>query len=73
MITAVHTLIYSDDPAATRAFFRDVLELPWVSDAGSSAQGGVDTIGDDQQARPQAKRLREPGFDSGVHAVGVEA
>ena len=33
MITAVHTLIYSDDPAATRAFFRDVLELPWVSDA----------------------------------------
>jgi len=25
MITAVHTLIYSDDPEATRAFFREVL------------------------------------------------
>ena len=43
MITAVHTLIYSDDPAATRAFFRDVLELPWVSDAGSSDEGDEPT------------------------------
>ena len=25
MITAVHTLVYSDDPEATRAFLRDVL------------------------------------------------
>lgn len=25
MITAVHSLVYSDDPEATRAFFRDVL------------------------------------------------
>ena len=33
MITAVHTLIYSDDAPATRAFFRDVLELESV-DAG---------------------------------------
>lgn len=43
MITAVHTLIYSDDPAATRAFFRDVLELPWVSDADSSDEGADPT------------------------------
>ena len=43
MITAVHTLIYSDDPAATRAFFRDGLELPWVSDAGSSDEGADPT------------------------------
>jgi len=35
MITACHTLIYSDDAAATRAFFRDVLQLPHVEDAGS--------------------------------------
>ena len=35
MITAVHTLIYSDDPDATRAFFRDVLAWPHVEDAGS--------------------------------------
>ncbi|XVX20100.1 VOC family protein [Actinomycetota bacterium] len=38
MQTAVHTLIYSDDPAATRAFFRDVLELPFVTDG----EGGED-------------------------------
>ena len=31
MITAVHTLIYSDDPEATRGFLRDVLRWPWVS------------------------------------------
>lgn len=33
MLTAVHTLIYADDPDAARAFFRDVLEYP-VADAG---------------------------------------
>jgi catechol 2,3-dioxygenase-like lactoylglutathione lyase family enzyme len=30
VITAVHALVYSDDEAATRAFLRDVLELPNV-------------------------------------------
>lgn len=30
MITAVHTLIYSDDAPATRAFLRDVLGWPYV-------------------------------------------
>jgi catechol 2,3-dioxygenase-like lactoylglutathione lyase family enzyme len=30
MISAVHSLIYSDDPDATRAFFRDVLGLASV-------------------------------------------
>ncbi|QTG82211.1 VOC family protein [Arthrobacter crystallopoietes] len=35
MITSVHTLIYSDDPTATRAFLRDVLQWPAVPDAGS--------------------------------------
>jgi len=33
MITGFHTLIYSDDDAATRAFFRDILGWPSV-DAG---------------------------------------
>jgi catechol 2,3-dioxygenase-like lactoylglutathione lyase family enzyme len=28
VITAVHTLVYADDPDAARAFFRDVLEFP---------------------------------------------
>jgi predicted enzyme related to lactoylglutathione lyase len=32
MITAVHNLVYSDDPAATRTFFRDVLRWPHVTD-----------------------------------------
>jgi catechol 2,3-dioxygenase-like lactoylglutathione lyase family enzyme len=30
VITAVHTLIYSDDPEATRSFLRDVLGWPFV-------------------------------------------
>ena len=33
MISGFHSIIYSDDPDATRAFFRDVLEWPHV-DAG---------------------------------------
>ncbi|RJQ77848.1 hypothetical protein D5S17_15390 [Pseudonocardiaceae bacterium YIM PH 21723] len=33
MITAVHTLVYAEDPDAARAFFRDVLRWPHV-DAG---------------------------------------
>jgi catechol 2,3-dioxygenase-like lactoylglutathione lyase family enzyme len=36
MITAVHNLVYSDDAAATRAFFRDVLRWPFVADDGSA-------------------------------------
>ncbi len=36
MITAVHNLVYSDDAAATRAFFRDVLQFPFVTDEGTS-------------------------------------
>lgn len=30
MITSIHTMLYSDDPAATRAFLRDVLGWPFV-------------------------------------------
>ena len=32
MLTAVHTLVYSDDPAAPRAFFRDVLGWQFVEE-----------------------------------------
>jgi catechol 2,3-dioxygenase-like lactoylglutathione lyase family enzyme len=35
VITAVHTLVYSDDAPATRAFLRDVLGWPHVEDVGS--------------------------------------
>jgi catechol 2,3-dioxygenase-like lactoylglutathione lyase family enzyme len=34
MITALHTLIYADDPEAARAFFRDVFQLPGVDTGG---------------------------------------
>ncbi len=30
MLTAIHTLIYSDEPEATRSFFRHVLGWPYV-------------------------------------------
>jgi predicted enzyme related to lactoylglutathione lyase len=30
VITGVHSIIYSADPEAARAFFRDVLKLPYV-------------------------------------------
>ena len=42
MITSVHMLVYSDDPTATRAFFRDVLRWPFVSDEASGGDGGDD-------------------------------
>src|SRR6478609_8976438 len=35
MINAVHNLVYSDDAPATRAFFRDVLGLPFVEEVGT--------------------------------------
>lgn len=35
MITSIHTLIYSDDPPATRAFLHDVVGWPCVRDGDS--------------------------------------
>jgi catechol 2,3-dioxygenase-like lactoylglutathione lyase family enzyme len=35
MINGLHILLYSRDPAADRAFFRDVLGWPYVEDVGS--------------------------------------
>lgn len=34
MITAVHTLVYAEDPDAARAFFRDVLRMPGTDTGG---------------------------------------
>src|SRR5262245_23051207 len=33
MITSIHTLIYSDDAKATRAFLRDVLGWPYLTES----------------------------------------
>lgn len=38
MIIAAHALLYSDDAAATRAFLKDVLRWPYVSDEGDAPQ-----------------------------------
>ena len=34
VITALHTLVYTSDPEATRAFFRDVLCFPYADTGG---------------------------------------
>lgn len=34
MITALHTLVYAEDPDAARAFFRDVLDFPGIDTGG---------------------------------------
>jgi len=34
VITAVHTLVYAQDPEAARAFFRDVLDFPGADSGG---------------------------------------
>jgi catechol 2,3-dioxygenase-like lactoylglutathione lyase family enzyme len=34
MITALHTLVYAEDPAAARDFFRDVLRFPATDTGG---------------------------------------
>src|SRR3990170_763386 len=34
MITALHTLVYADDPDAARVFFRDVRRLPGLDTGG---------------------------------------
>lgn len=38
MINAIHTLIFSDDAPATRAFLRDVLRWPCVADSDSEPE-----------------------------------
>src|SRR5688572_31122115 len=35
MITALHALLYSEDPPATRAFLRDILGWPYLEDTNS--------------------------------------
>jgi catechol 2,3-dioxygenase-like lactoylglutathione lyase family enzyme len=49
MITAIHALVYSDDAIATRAFYKDVLQWPFVSEGerGDDGTGGQGTGGDD--------------------------
>jgi hypothetical protein len=58
MINGFHTLIYSDDPDATRTFFRDVLQWPWLDAHGGwlifktpPSEAGVHPIDGDKGQR----------------------
>jgi len=67
MITAVHTLVYADDPDAARAFFRDVLGWPHVDahdgwlifNTGPSELGVHPTSADDGGPSQSARRRHE--------------
>jgi catechol 2,3-dioxygenase-like lactoylglutathione lyase family enzyme len=57
VINAVHAIVYAADADATRAFFRDVLELPFADDGGGwlvfklpPAELGIHPNGDDAPA-----------------------
>ncbi|MDO5682079.1 MAG: VOC family protein [Propionibacteriaceae bacterium] len=65
MITAIHNLIYSDDAAATRAFFKEVLRWPHVSDSsdGSAPLEGADV----DDGAPESWLI----FDTGPSELGV--
>ena len=77
MILACHTLIYSDDAVATRAFFRDVLGLPSV-DAGTGDHDGSTTprhhaisfIVDDLESTMADLRAKGAEFSSGPDDYG---
>jgi catechol 2,3-dioxygenase-like lactoylglutathione lyase family enzyme len=48
MLTAIHLLVYSDDATATRAFFKDVLKWPFISEGDHGDAGtGTGTGGQD--------------------------
>lgn len=55
-ITGAHTIIYADDADAARAFFRDVLEWPYVDEGGwpiyrqPPSELGVHPVGEDAPA-----------------------
>lgn len=66
MITAVHTLVYSDDPAATRAFFKDVLRWAFVAEPGRG-DGGRRGGGGSGSQDPADWLI----FDTGASELGV--
>ncbi|USQ78936.1 VOC family protein [Ornithinimicrobium faecis] len=71
MITAVHTLIYSDDPSATRAFLKDVLRWPFVAEPGSGDEGRG-SAGDSGSQDPADWLIFTTGpSELGVHPTGA--
>lgn len=80
MINGFHTLIYSDDPEATRAFLRDVLGWPWVDAGGGwmifktppSELGVHPTTGDEGEVWGQAPLHRASVMCDDIHATVAE-
>ena len=59
MITGVHTVVYAEDPDAARAFFREVLEWPfvdahdgWLIFKTGPSELGVHPTSDERQGEP---------------------
>jgi catechol 2,3-dioxygenase-like lactoylglutathione lyase family enzyme len=68
MITAVHTLIYSDDPPATRAFLRDVLGWPFVGESTSEEAWLIFRTGPSELGvHPTAGEFEGESFSSPRH------
>lgn len=70
MITAIHTLVYSDDPTATRAFFKDVLQWPFVSEGARGDAGTGRGTGGDHPA--EWLIFRTGPSELGVHPTAGE-
>jgi hypothetical protein len=66
MLNGAHVLLYSDNPEADRAFFRDILEFPsvdagggWLIFALPAAEVALHpTMGDDRQTHAGRQLLR---------------
>ncbi len=63
MITALHTLVYAEDPDAARAFFRDVLQYP-----GTDTGGGWLIFG----TGPSELGVHPSSWEHGGHAGGTD-
>jgi predicted enzyme related to lactoylglutathione lyase len=70
VIKALHTLLYSDDPSATRAFFRDVLGWPYVEDPESEPGWLIFKTGPSELGvHPTSGTFEGKEYSSPVHHV----
>jgi catechol 2,3-dioxygenase-like lactoylglutathione lyase family enzyme len=65
VINAVHTIVYSDDAEATRAFFRDVLDWPYIDahDGWLIFKSGPSEMG----VHPTEMRYTDSSFTTSLH------
>jgi len=70
MITAIHMLIYSDDPAATRAFLRDVNDIQKVigNDLTPTGQASVKQTAVAQSVHSEGARVKS-SIDDAEQAI----